>query len=61
MGFVAALLLIFIDDPEEAFWCFVAVIEWLLPEDFYSPTLLGLRTEQVQLHLPQMPSPCPPS
>jgi len=46
MGFVAALLLIFIDDPEEAFWCFVAVIEWLLPEDFYSPTLLGLRTEQ---------------
>lgn len=46
MGFVAALLLVFIDPPEEAFWCLCAVIECLLPEDYYSATLLGLRVEQ---------------
>jgi hypothetical protein len=46
MGFAAALLLVFIDDPQDAFWCLAAIIEWLLPEDYYSATLLGLRTEQ---------------
>lgn len=46
MGFVAALLLIFIDDAHEAFWCLCAVVETLLPVDFYSATLLGLRVEQ---------------
>lgn len=46
MGFVAALLLVFIEDTEEAFWCLCGVVEWLLPSDYYSPTLLGLRVEQ---------------
>ena len=46
MGFVAALLLVFVDEPEDAFWCLACIVEWLLPKDFYSPTLLGLRTEQ---------------
>ena len=50
MGFVAALLLVFIDEPEEAFWCFAAIIELLLPQDFYSATLLGLRAEQAVLN-----------
>ena len=46
MGFVAALLLVFVDIPEDAFWCLCSVVEYLLPEDYYSATLLGLRTEQ---------------
>ena len=46
MGFVAALLLIFVEEPEEAFWCLAAVVEYLLPPDYYAPTLLGLRAEQ---------------
>ena len=60
MGFVAALLLVFVEDTEEAFWCLASVIEWLLPEDYYNATLLGLRTEQsifgelVALRLPRI-------
>ena len=46
MGFVAALLLIFVEEPETAFWCLAAVVEFLLPVDFFSATLLGLRIEQ---------------
>ena len=46
MGFVAALLLVFLEDPEESFWCLCSVIEWLLPEDYFNRTLLGLRVEQ---------------
>jgi hypothetical protein len=49
MGFVGALLLVFLEEPEDAFWCLCATIELLLPPDFYSTTLLGLRVEQVWL------------
>ena len=44
MGFIAALLLLFMG-PEPAFWCFVAVIERLLPRDFFGDALLGLLVE----------------
>ena len=62
MGFVAALLLIFLDEEETAFWCFASIVEWLLPADFYSATLLGLRTEQAVFNelvagkLPKVPA-----
>ena len=46
MGFIAALLLIVLEEKETAFWCLVAIVEWLLPEEYYSSTLLGLRAEQ---------------
>ena len=60
MGFVAALLLVFLEDTEETFWCLASVIEWLLPADYYNATLLGLRVEQsvfselVALKLPRL-------
>jgi hypothetical protein len=44
MGFLAAVLLLFLDD-EAAFWCLSAMIERLLPDSFFSPSLLGLRAE----------------
>ena len=40
MGFIAALLLLFME-PEPAFWCLVAVVERLLPRDFFGGALLG--------------------
>jgi len=45
MGFVAAMLLVFVEEAVEAFWCLCALVETLLPPDFYSATLLGLRIE----------------
>jgi len=44
MGFLAAVLLLFLDE-EAAFWCLCAIVERLLPESFFSPSLLGLRAE----------------
>jgi len=45
MGFIAALLLVFMP-TEPAFWCFVAFVERLLPRDFFGDGLLGLIAEQ---------------
>jgi hypothetical protein len=50
MGFVAALLLVFLEEPEDAFWTFAAVVELLLPRDFFYGTLFGLRVEQSAFH-----------
>jgi hypothetical protein len=44
MGFLAAMLLLFLDE-EAAFWCLSAIVERLLPDSFFSPSLLGLRAE----------------
>ena len=44
---LAAIALLFLDE-EDAFWCLVAVVEHLLPQDYYNRTLLGSQSDQVR-------------
>lgn len=44
MGFLAAVLLLFLTE-EDAFFVLCAIVERLLPPLFFSPSLLGLRAE----------------
>jgi hypothetical protein len=40
MNQIAALLLLFMDE-EDAFWALSAVVEKILPRDYYSKTMIG--------------------
>ncbi|KPI90694.1 putative GTPase activator protein [Leptomonas seymouri] len=59
-NFLAAFLLLVLDDEERVFWLLVHVFEQLMPNDFYGETLLGANVEQVvlerlvQLKLPRV-------
>ncbi|KAK7200081.1 GTPase activator protein [Novymonas esmeraldas] len=48
-NFLAAFLLLILDDEERVFWLLVHIFEELLPNDFYGETLLGANVEQVVL------------
>ena len=43
---LAAIALLFLEE-EDAFWCLVTVVNYLLPPDYYNKTLLGSQTDQV--------------
>ena len=43
MNLVTSTLLLVHADQEEAFWVLAAMIERILPEDFFSPSLLSSR------------------
>lgn len=43
MNLVASTLLLVHADEEDAFWMLAAIVEKLLPEEFFSPTLLVSR------------------
>ena len=43
MNLVASTLLLVLADQQEAFWVFSAIIEKILPPDFFSPSLLVSR------------------
>ncbi|XP_078088418.1 growth hormone-regulated TBC protein 1-like isoform X2 [Mustelus asterias] len=45
MNFIAGYLLIVTKDEEKAFWLLDALIAKIVP-DFYSPTMIGLKTDQ---------------
>lgn len=57
---LAATLLLTHADEEQAFWALSAMIDRLLPTDFYSPSLLASRADQlvladlVEAHLPRI-------
>lgn len=48
-NFLAAFLLLVLDDEERTFWLLVHIFEELLPNDFYGETLLGANVEQAVL------------
>ncbi len=56
MNLVTSTLLLVHADEEEAFWVLAALVERILPEDFFSPSLLPSRacplvlSEYVQEH-----------
>ncbi|TRY69830.1 hypothetical protein DNTS_012929 [Danionella cerebrum] len=42
---LAAIALLYLDQ-EDAFWCLVAIVEVLMPHDYYTKTLLGSQVDQ---------------
>ncbi|KAG5497352.1 hypothetical protein JIQ42_03838 [Leishmania sp. Namibia] len=48
-NFLAAFLLLVLDDEERAFWLLAHIFEELLPNDFYGESLLGANVEQAVL------------
>lgn len=56
---LAAVALLFLNE-EDAFWCLVAIVEYLLPQDYYSSAMVAAQTDQrvlkdlVQEKLPRL-------
>ena len=45
---IAAIALLFLDE-EEAFWCLLYILEFLLPDNYYRKQMLGAQVDQVTL------------
>ncbi|XP_040123218.1 growth hormone-regulated TBC protein 1 [Oryx dammah] len=46
LNFVAGCLILVTESEEEAFWLLDALVGRILPADYYSPSMLGLKTDQ---------------
>lgn len=46
---LAATLLLTHEDEEQAYWVLASVIDRLLPKDFFSPSLIASRADQLVL------------
>lgn len=61
-NFLAAVMLLILDDEEAVFWTMVYLLEELLPNDYYSEGLLGLKVDQevfthlLREHVPRLAS-----
>lgn len=61
MNRIAAIILLFLSE-EEAFWCLVAIIDYIMPADYYSKTMLAAQADQrvlkdlIQEKLPRVAS-----
>ncbi|WVQ84107.1 hypothetical protein IAT38_006252 [Cryptococcus sp. DSM 104549] len=49
MNMLAATLLLTVTDEEQAFWVLTSMIDRLLPPNFFAPSLLGSRADQMVL------------
>jgi len=38
---LAAIALLVLQDEEDAFWCLVVVVEYIMPHNYYTKDLLG--------------------
>lgn len=38
---LAAIALLVLENEEDAFWCLVAIVEAIMPQDYYSKTLIA--------------------
>ncbi len=60
MNLITSTLLLVYGDEEEAFWVLAALVERILPEDFFSPSLLPSRAcplvllDLVEQHIPKL-------
>ncbi|XP_032979544.1 TBC1 domain family member 2A isoform X1 [Rhinolophus ferrumequinum] len=43
---LAAIALLVLDEEESAFWCLVAIVETIMPPDYYSKTLIASQVDQ---------------
>ncbi|XP_072373466.1 TBC1 domain family member 2A isoform X2 [Scyliorhinus torazame] len=43
---LAAIALLILREEEDAFWCLVAIVDCIMPEDYYSKTLTGSQVDQ---------------
>ncbi|XP_036407473.1 TBC1 domain family member 2A isoform X1 [Megalops cyprinoides] len=43
---LAAIALLVLQNEEDAFWCLVAVVETIMPQDYYSKTLIASQVDQ---------------
>lgn len=48
MNRLAAVALLFLNE-EDSFWCLVAIIETIMPKDYYTQNLLGAHVDQMVL------------
>lgn len=61
MNRIAAIILLFLSE-EETFWCLVAIIDYIMPSDYYSKTMLAAQADQrvlkdlIQEKLPRVAS-----
>lgn len=46
MNFICAMLLLYLDE-EQAFWVLTAIVETILLRDYYAPSMLGSRVDQL--------------
>ncbi|XP_052006174.1 TBC1 domain family member 2A [Xyrauchen texanus] len=43
---LAAIALLVLQKEEDAFWCLVAIVEYIMPHDYYTKDLLGCQADQ---------------
>lgn len=46
---LAAIALLVLEDEESAFWCLVAIVETILPAEYYSKTLTASQVSRLRL------------
>lgn len=48
---LAAIALLVLEDEESAFWCLVAIVETILPAEYYSKTLTASQVSWLHLRV----------